>query len=203
MRRNESFPRDPWLVRLCRKIFAFALRVYPARFRGEFADEMQQVFANACRDVYHDRGVLGLMGLCVYTTFDLGITAMKEQISASPRNVLRSISLVIVILAMGFFIGWVDLHNNEPQPAAMCIVVFSFILGFRSPAKAWLWAILIGLSIPVSQSVALAKGTGSLHNLLTCVIAFIPAFIGGYSGALVRWGASSNNKTPHSGAPQV
>jgi len=200
---NDPPSRDPRPVRLCRRIYALALRAYPARFRDEFANEMRQVFADMCRDAYRDHGVMGLLSLCAHSTADLGITAMKEQISTSSGKVVRTAVLLTVILAMGFFIGWVDLHNNEPQPAAMCIIVFTFILGFRSPAKAWLWAILIGLSIPASQSFALVKGTGSLHNLLTCVIAFIPAFIGGYSGALVRWVAFSNNKTPRSGAPQT
>ncbi len=190
---------DPLPVRLGRRIHALSLRIYPADFRRNFAADMQQVFANSSRDAYRDRGFLGLLRVFVHTTFDLGITAMKEHAAG---NTFISILILAAILAMIFFIGWVDLHNNEPQPAALCIIVFTFILSFFRPRKPWLWAILIGLSIPLSQLFALIKGTGSLQNLLTCVIAFIPAFIGAYSGWLFRRAFSSIHQTPKTPTPQ-
>ncbi len=183
---------DPFIVRLCRGIYALSLRAYPKSFRANFEEEMRQVFADSCRQAMESGGWIGVAKLMTLTTCDLGITAMKEHATTHGFGVLL---LATAIAGAICFIGWVDQHNDEPQPAALCIIVCSFVLSTFFPRRPWLWAILIGASIPFAGGFMLLRGKGDLHGFLTCPVAFIPAFIGAYAGWLVRKGAFAGLNT--------
>ncbi len=93
-------------------------------------------------------------------------------------------------LAGGLFAWWVDSRNDEPQAAVLVILVVTFIVGFLLPRQAWLWAIIVGLCIPIGYLAARAVGflpsTPVEPGWYASVIALIPAFIGAYAGALGR-----------------
>lgn len=100
------------------------------------------------------------------------------------------ILLISVALVGAFIAGAVDFNNNEPQAALIVIVIFAGLLGFIQPRKAWLWAIIIGLGIPVVYLIATALGYHSKGapepGWYASLIALIPAFISAYCGVLVR-----------------
>jgi hypothetical protein len=55
------------------------LRVYPARFRSRFADEMVQLFCDQLSDARRERGAAGTAGTWLATLGDLALTAAYER----------------------------------------------------------------------------------------------------------------------------
>lgn len=119
---------------------------------------------------------------------------MTEVASAAPRPMVVPLvaSTAVACLAV-----WIDLHNDEPQAAALVLVVGGFLLGARWPVGAWRWALVLGLSIFVGDPVGVRLGAtppwperginfGSL-------VAVVPAFIGTYVGAGLRRLMSGTN----------
>lgn len=97
---------------------------------------------------------------------------------------------LVLALAGGIFAWWVDSRNDEPQAAVLVILVVTFVVGFLVPRRAWLWAIITGMCLPVGYLLARAVGylpaTPLEPGWYASVIALIPAFIGAYMGALAR-----------------
>lgn len=93
-------------------------------------------------------------------------------------------------LVVGLFAGWVDFHNDEPQAAAILLVLFGAVLGFAQPRRAWRWALLIALCIPAAYLIGSALGYQPVSwpkpGLYATLLALIPAFIGTYGGALLN-----------------
>lgn len=97
---------------------------------------------------------------------------------------------IFLTIIFGIVISYIDLHNDEVQPAVLLLLIFSFILGYKHPPKAWLYCFLIGLSIITGYLIAKAinftpKGPPP-NNIFSSLIALIPAFIGGYCGVLIK-----------------
>ncbi|HTP09957.1 MAG TPA: hypothetical protein VMP08_16990 [Anaerolineae bacterium] len=99
--------------------------------------------------------------------------------------------LCIVLALIGAFLaGAVDFNNDEPQAAVLVIVVFAGLLGFIQPRKAWRWALIVGLGVPIVYLIATALGYHSKGvpepGWYASLIALIPAFISTYCGVLLR-----------------
>jgi hypothetical protein len=97
---------------------------------------------------------------------------------------------LIIALAGGIFAGWVDFNNDEPQAAVLVILVITLLLGLIQPRLAWLWAIIVALSLPAVYLVATNLGYQPVSppspGWYASLLALIPAFIGAYAGALGR-----------------
>jgi len=97
---------------------------------------------------------------------------------------------LILALSSGIFAGWVDFNNDEPQAAVLVILVVTFLLGLIQPRLAWLWAIIVALSLPAVYLVATNVGFQPVSppspGLYATLLALIPSFIGAYAGALCR-----------------
>ncbi len=99
--------------------------------------------------------------------------------------------LCIALAVMGGFLaGAVDFNNDEPQAAVIVIVAFTGLLGFIQPRKAWRWALIVGLGVPIVYVIATALGYHSKSvgepGWYASLIALIPAFISTYCGVLLR-----------------
>jgi hypothetical protein len=103
------------------------------------------------------------------------------------KRYLGLFCLVIALIGAGFA-GWVDFNNNEPQAAVLVILVFTSLLGFLQPSKAWLWAIVVALGLPALYLVATSLGYQPVSppspGWYASLLDLIPAFIGAYAGAL-------------------
>jgi hypothetical protein len=108
----------------------------------------------------------------------------------SPGSVKKPLfwTCITLSLAGGSFAWWVDSRNDEPQAAVLVILVATILLGFLMPRRAWLWASLVGLCIPVGYLLARSLGylpqTQLEPGWYGAFIALIPAFVGAYIGAL-------------------
>jgi hypothetical protein len=106
---------------------------------------------------------------------------------------------------MMLVVGYVDLTASEIQAVVLILLVGGFILGALATKRAWVVALLIGLAVPVAEAIALIVGfepAGIAHsravrpdanitygaaNLWESFIALIPAFVGTYTGVIIRY----------------
>lgn len=121
----------------------------------------------------------------------------------SRHRLIGKIAPYIAAVIIAGLIGYVDQHNDEVWAALMLIMPTAFAFGFFLPRGAWLWALIIGSGVIVAGWVALLVGhtapchpgiicpPASFANSLQALIALIPAMIGAYAGAILRWGAQA------------
>lgn len=101
-------------------------------------------------------------------------------------------SWICLILALGggIFAGWVDFNNDEPQAAVLVILAVTLLLGSILPKKAWLWAVAVALCLPAEYLFLRSLGYQSVSppspGWYASLLALIPAFIGAYTGVIVR-----------------
>jgi len=115
---------------------------------------------------------------------------MRTTIQAKNHRVVIDVVCVTVALIGGFLAGAVDFNNNEPQAAVLVIIFFAGLLGFAQPRKAWRWALIVGLGVPIVGLIATALGYSAKSvpepGWYASLIALIPAFISTYCGVLLR-----------------
>ncbi len=110
------------------------------------------------------------------------------------RHVTEIVGVLIALLG-GFLAGAVDFNNDEPQAAVIVILICAGLAGFIAPGKAWRWAIIVGLGVPIVYLIATAVGYHSKSTpepgWYASLIALLPAFISAYAGVLFRkmWAA--------------
>jgi hypothetical protein len=92
--------------------------------------------------------------------------------------------------------GAVDFNNDEPQATVIVVIVFAGLLGFIQPRKAWRWALIVGLGVPIIYLIAAALGYQPRSvpepGWYASLIALIPAFISAYCGVLLRKAISAD-----------
>ena len=91
--------------------------------------------------------------------------------SRSTQNVLLVVSLV-----MGGLITYVDSRPtwDDTGVSAVAILTLSGIIGFLGPKRPWLWALAIGVWIPIYGIVR----DGNYGTLLALAIAFLGSYVG-------------------------
>ena len=108
-------------------------------------------------------------------------------------------TLVLVLAIIGsVFVGYIDSHATEVQATLMVMLPITFALGFIQPKRAWLWALIVGFSIPVGFLWHMLMGATYVEpptNGFFTLIALVPAFIGAFAGAIFR--SVIRQVTPH------
>lgn len=110
--------------------------------------------------------------------------------------------VLVLALAAGIFVGYVDIHSSEVFIPVLLILGFAFIFGYLLPGIAWRLALLIGIGVPLVGLAAYYLGyetkyveelkrlqenyVYNIKDVLTSVLAFIPAFIGVYAGVILK-----------------
>lgn len=89
--------------------------------------------------------------------------------------------LFLVALAIGLLLAYVDSMPNWDDTGiiAGAVLLSCGILGFVAPQRPWLWALAVGLWLPLFHAIE----SGNLASLLALVF----AFGGAYAGMLCRW----------------
>ncbi len=175
------------------RIYRVLLRAYPARFRALRGDEMVQVFGDCCRQAWRRGRLAGLARLWRHALGDLLTSAARERwvdLCAENGMKLKTVLVLAIALMLAALAGWVDVHNTDVQPAVACLLAFSFGLALARPRLWWLWALLVGLSIPVAHLIVCWVGftlTYPVDGFAGTFIALLPATIGAAAGGGVRW----------------
>ena len=88
--------------------------------------------------------------------------------------------LLTIAIGLGLIITWVDSHPSweDTRITAGSILILTGLLGMSMPQPPWLWALAVGIWIP-------AQGILRHHNFGLITVLII-AFIGAYTGALIR-----------------
>lgn len=72
------------------RIYSQLVRLYPKRFREEYATEMARLFGEQCRDA-RERGFAGIAALWLRTIHDLAFSLIREHIESKGHMSARSI----------------------------------------------------------------------------------------------------------------
>ena len=91
----------------------------------------------------------------------------------------RFLLLFIVAIALGMMIGFTDSrpHWDDTGITVGMILVSTACLGFVMPERAWVWAISVGLWVPVWNIL--------LNHNYSSIISIGIAFVGTYLGVLI------------------
>jgi hypothetical protein len=92
----------------------------------------------------------------------------------------RFLLLLLLALGVGICIAWLDTRPTWDDTGITATVVFgsTLLLGAALPRRAWVWAIAVGIWIPVFN-VALQGNVGA-------VVSIVIAFAGSYAGVFLR-----------------
>jgi hypothetical protein len=90
------------------------------------------------------------------------------------------ILLLILALLLGVSIAYMDSRPNwdDTGITAGCLLLATGILGFSSPRNAWVWALAVGMWIPLTAFIR-------THDVRMSLI-LILAFAGAYGGSAIR-----------------
>ncbi len=114
---------------------------------------------------------------------------MEDRATSPYRWQFDMLCIALAVIG-GLLAGAVDFNNDEPQAAVIVIVVFTGLLGLIQPRKAWRWAIIVGLGVPIVYLIATTLGyhpkSVGEPGWYASLIALIPAFISTYCGVLLR-----------------
>ncbi len=93
---------------------------------------------------------------------------------------LRFWGLLGIAVVLGLGIAWIDSRPtwDDTGITVGLLIMVSALLGFILPARAWLWALAVGIWIP-------AYGILSHHDFGMIVVLVFP-LVGAFAGALAR-----------------
>ena len=97
--------------------------------------------------------------------------------------------MVAVAVALSAFIGWLDFHASEVQPAVLLLLLITGVLSYLDPSRAWLWVLILGLSVQTTHIIATAFGITQRYPMTPAyggLVALIPAAIGAACGFAAR-----------------
>ncbi len=109
----------------------------------------------------------------------------------SKDTVLNGV-IAVVAVAGGAFIGYADSHSDDVFITLGSLMMFSFLLGFLGPRRPWLWAPLVGIWVPVLDTVLPRLGlaprepgpsSSFLSFLAVLALVMTICFAGAYPGA--------------------
>lgn len=91
-------------------------------------------------------------------------------------------------LFIGVVVGLMDVKATEVQLTVLLLLAFGFFAGFNQPRRAWRWAMLLSVWVPIFGFVALGVGLTQFRaqEQFGSFIALVPAFLGTYAGVIVR-----------------
>lgn len=153
------------------------IRLYPRAWRERYGDEFEAFLEDS--------------GGGPATAADVVRGALDARLRAGDW---RPAAAWVLLALGGVAIGWLNFHAaDDVQPVAggLLILGFGFGFGLHRPRRAWLFAALLALAVPVSEAWRDAAGYHPLlarpEPLYQTALALVPALAGAGGGAAVRW----------------
>lgn len=183
-------------MRLALAFQAGLLRLAPRAFRARFGAELLDVTARALAEAEHAGGARAARRVALRHSTDLVRSLVRLHLeSPTMRTVLWLLPLALLASAG---IGWVDTHAEEVQPAALLLLVGTATLCFLDRRHAWLWWLVLGLSIPGAHLVMRALDSAlpyEVGHFAETFLALLPAGAGALLGLGVRHWTRPGRKT--------
>jgi hypothetical protein len=180
------------VLQIFEALYRILLRLYPAEYRQIYGEVMAQTFRDMVRAAYARSGFGVLLSLWIETLGDIVKSVVIEHLDKLRMGrIMSKKGWVTLGLAIIFSIitGYINITATEVQAPMGCILLFAFLAGLIQPKAPWRWALLIGLSIPLSTFIGLAINfhfpDPPPHFPITLVVLVIPALIAAYGGSLV------------------
>ncbi len=97
--------------------------------------------------------------------------------------------LFVFAVAAGLFLAWVDTrpHWDDMGILVMGLLLCAGLLGLLGPKLPWLWALCVGVWIPIFEIAA--SGKPNFGSLAALVFAFIGAYAGMLGNKIIRLAA--------------
>lgn len=95
----------------------------------------------------------------------------------------------LLAIFLGSVTGVMNMSGDEIQLPVLLLLVFGFFLGFSEPKRAWRWALMLFMFVPLFECAKLLvnHSFGSIvQEGFGSFAAIIPAFVGTYTGAFIR-----------------
>jgi len=91
-------------------------------------------------------------------------------------QMIKQVVLVVLALALGGLLAYVDSRPNWDDTGVLVgiLLIASMAFGFMGPRRPWLWALALGLWIPLVGWIR----THSAAPLVALVVAFVGAYLG-------------------------
>lgn len=163
-------------------LYRALLFLLPSEFRSRYGNEMVQVFADSVADAGGPFQRVLLLGRSLV---DLGLSAIRERAGLGGARSLAG--LVLASLAWWVSI-YVDMHATEVISTVFVLLSAGFLFGAMFPDGVPVWAVLLGLSIPVAHLVAPNAGLepSGRWAAVPMLFAILPAGFGAYLGLAAR-----------------
>jgi hypothetical protein len=98
---------------------------------------------------------------------------------------------VLLSLGAGLLLGFVDSHLEPVGMTVVFVALCGAALGLAWPVGVWRWALVLGLGLFLWHLLEAACGYRPPYpaapNVFVTLIALVPAFVGAYGGACLRW----------------
>jgi len=93
---------------------------------------------------------------------------------------LKFTIILSIALALGLVIGWIDSNPrwDDAGISAAAVILATTPLGAAMPSRAWLWALTVGGCILLLNVI--------LNNNYGAILALVIAFLGAYTGVIIR-----------------
>jgi hypothetical protein len=145
------------------------LKLYPTSFRERFGEEIEADFEDGAGD-----------------WLDLAVSIIRERRMAGTTPTWP----LLLGGCLATPIGYLDLRASEVQGIVVFLVVGAGLWGLLWPRRAWRWALVFGLSVPLWHLGNALAGRPSPYpvepNSFATLLAFVPAAIAAYGGAGIR-----------------
>ncbi len=175
-------------MRLSERVYGSLLRLYPDRFLSEHREPLQQLFRDQLRDAEREEKRIQLW---IGTIVDLLCSVPVVHLYTtrySPMKRINWIAYLLCVAAMAFFF-LVGSQSDDVGIVTGLIVLTTFVLGGLSPRRAWKWALLIGLSLPLANlfsELEVAPVAGIPGSLVVAAFLVTIGMVGSYAGTLVH-----------------
>jgi hypothetical protein len=113
-----------------------------------------------------------------------------------PKDAAATVVLSILAMTGGVWIGCTDSRSDDVFITLGLLMGFSFLLGVAGPRRPWLWAPLVGIWVPVLDSVLPRVGLAPqrpgesftfLSALAVTGMVMAVCFAGAFLGAGLIW----------------
>ncbi len=179
------------------KIYRLLLYAFPGPFRRNYGELMTRHFVDCYLLARRESSPAVMRRFWIESLSDLLHSAILERI----EEMRASRGWYWPLAAcLGLAIGYVDYTATEVQATLLVLLPVAFCFGLAVPQRAWRWALVIGLAIPVVHVIGHAFNLQPPYHdyVVASLLALIPSFLAVYSGAGVRWLVAKNlNRTVH------
>jgi hypothetical protein len=110
----------------------------------------------------------------------------EKDLQPVPRK--PAIWIFLLGILLGVFAGFGEVKVGDLLLTALLVLAFTMLLGTLRPERPWRWALLVAVCIPLSRLFA-AKVSHEFTEraqIYESFLAFLPAIVGAYSGAVLR-----------------